>query len=493
MNRWTRAILGRPFDRAREAAPGSPASTGTRAGGRAPADGLRGARELPPGSDRPPRTQAQAYFDQGCGSSTPSITLEAESGVPRGDAHRSRLRDVLLGHRAQPGVELQQPDRRRAGANRLRGRSSRPLVPGRPRHGPRERATIEALAKRHADHADDAERAELDRAYADAMRQVARRFPDDLDAATLFADALMNLRPWNLWKPDGSMQPETQEILETLERVLRANPDHPGALHLYIHAVEGGPTPDAGEAAADRLGPLMPGAGHIVHMPSHIYLRDRPLCRRREVERRGGEGRPRVLGEGPDEPHASWALLPAQPRHASGRRPAWTGAAAETIRAAREFAESVPPTMLREMSGHGDGARRALLRLGALRALGGDPPPARAARRSSRTSTGAWRYSRGLAFIATGTPDRGRGRAGRAPAARQHRAARAAARRPSSRPRRSSTWPPTSSRGDRRADGPDRRGGPAPARRGGGAGWPLVHRAARSGTSRSGSRSARRC
>src|SRR5206468_3428802 len=106
------------------------------------------------------------------------------------------------------------------------------------------------------------DRAALDRAYADAMREVARRFPGDLDAGTLFADALMNLRPWNLWTPDGKPQPGTEEILATLERVLAAKPDHPGANHLYIHAVEASPRPDRGLAAADRLAALMPGAGH---------------------------------------------------------------------------------------------------------------------------------------------------------------------------------------------------------------------------------------
>src|SRR5262249_18487590 len=137
---------------------------------------------------------------------------------------------------------------------------------------PRERATIEALARRHS-ATPTADRAALDRAYTDAMRELARGFPDDLDAATLFADALMNLRPWNLWNQDGTPQPDTPELVATLERVLRARPDHPGALHLYIHAVEGSAEPRRAEAAADRLGPLMPAAGHLVHMPSHIYFR----------------------------------------------------------------------------------------------------------------------------------------------------------------------------------------------------------------------------
>jgi tetratricopeptide (TPR) repeat protein len=137
---------------------------------------------------------------------------------------------------------------------------------------PVERAMIAAVARRHSADRGTA-RESLDRAYADAMRDVARQFPDDLEAATFFADAMMNLRPWNLWTPDGTPQPGTEELVQTLERVLAKDPNHPGAIHLYIHAVEASAQPERAEAAADRLAALMPGAGHLVHMPSHIYWR----------------------------------------------------------------------------------------------------------------------------------------------------------------------------------------------------------------------------
>lgn len=135
----------------------------------------------------------------------------------------------------------------------------------------RERGYIDAVAQRYSGKADD--RAARDRAYADAMRALARRFPNDLDAATLYAEALMDLRPWNYWMRDGRPYPETPEIVSTLEAVLARNLDHPGANHLYIHAVEATKAPERAEAAADRLLELMPGAGHMVHMPSHIYQR----------------------------------------------------------------------------------------------------------------------------------------------------------------------------------------------------------------------------
>jgi tetratricopeptide (TPR) repeat protein len=136
----------------------------------------------------------------------------------------------------------------------------------------RERAYIDALAKRYV--ADPrAPRPPLDAAYAEAMRALARRFPDDLDAATLFAQSLMDTSPWNYWNVDGTPRELTAEVVAALESVLKRQPDHAGAIHFYIHAVEASPNPGRAEAPADRLAALMPGAGHIVHMPAHIYLR----------------------------------------------------------------------------------------------------------------------------------------------------------------------------------------------------------------------------
>ena len=134
----------------------------------------------------------------------------------------------------------------------------------------REQAYIGALAQRYSGRAED--RAARDHAYADAMRDLVHRYPGDLDAATLYAEALMDLRPWDYWRRDGQPYPGTREIVEILEKVLAANPAHPGANHYYIHAMESR-TPEKAEAAADRLLTLMPGAGHMVHMPSHIYQR----------------------------------------------------------------------------------------------------------------------------------------------------------------------------------------------------------------------------
>ena len=135
----------------------------------------------------------------------------------------------------------------------------------------REQALIEAMGVRYA--ADPtAERAPLDSAYARAMQQVVEAYPEDVDAATLYAEALMDLSPWDYWEADGSPRPDTDALLGALERVVAAAPEHPGANHFYIHAVEA-VSPERAVAAAERLAGLMPGAGHLVHMPGHIYIR----------------------------------------------------------------------------------------------------------------------------------------------------------------------------------------------------------------------------
>ena len=134
-----------------------------------------------------------------------------------------------------------------------------------------QRAYIEAAAARYAAVPPDA-REKLDSAYSRAMWAVARRYPDDLDAAALAAESSMDLRPWNYWTPERTPYPGTTELVKELERVIARNPNHPGACHFYIHAVEAA-KPGLAVPCAERLAQLMPGEGHMVHMPAHIYVR----------------------------------------------------------------------------------------------------------------------------------------------------------------------------------------------------------------------------
>lgn len=137
---------------------------------------------------------------------------------------------------------------------------------------PADRALIQALQARYADPALE-DRQPLDRAYADAMARVVAQFPEDDDAATLYAEALMNLSPWAYWEADGTPAEFTPRILAELERVLARNPRHIGAMHYYIHATEASPEPQRAEPYADALAALAPGSGHLVHMPAHTYIR----------------------------------------------------------------------------------------------------------------------------------------------------------------------------------------------------------------------------
>ena len=270
------------------------------------------------------------------------------------------------------------------------------LAPG---TSPRERAFILAIAARHSD-APGAKREALDQAYAAAMRAVARDFPDDAEAATFFADALMNLRPWNLWTPDGKPHPGTEEILLTLERVLARNPEHPGAIHLYIHAVEAGPDPRKAEAPADRLARLEPGAGHLVHMPSHIYWRvgryaDAVTTNQAAVKADLAyfqTASPSPIYRGLYYPHNLDFIWQSA---------AMEGRSAETIRAAREFAAAAPPEMIKEMPDMETAPVApfvSLVRFGRWDEVLAYPAPPR----EWSYTVGVWHYARGIAFNGKG-------------------------------------------------------------------------------------------
>jgi tetratricopeptide (TPR) repeat protein len=137
---------------------------------------------------------------------------------------------------------------------------------------PVERALIDAIATRYAWPVPE-DRKALDVAYSDAMRKVWKQYPKDADVGALFADAAMNLRPWDLWSPEGEPRPETPEIQATIEAVLAMVPDHPMACHEYIHTMEASPMPEKALPAANVLRARVPGAGHLVHMPAHIDVR----------------------------------------------------------------------------------------------------------------------------------------------------------------------------------------------------------------------------
>ncbi|HXH06069.1 MAG TPA: hypothetical protein VNI83_05690 [Vicinamibacterales bacterium] len=268
----------------------------------------------------------------------------------------------------------------------------------RPRATPRERAYIEALAARYTGRSDD--RRAADRAYADAMRALHQAFPDDLDAAAMFAEALMTLRPWNYWTPDGLPYDETRELIPVLERVIARQPNHPGALHYWIHVWEPTDTPERAEAEADRLLPLMPGAGHMVHMPAHIYMR---------VGRYLDVVKSNQLAVAADEDYI--AQCRAQGIYPLAYYPhnihfIWMGATALgqsrlALESARKVAAAIPPAALEQvpiLQSFLVVPYWTLVRFGRWDEMLAEPAPAH----RTLFTEGAWRYGRGMALAARG-------------------------------------------------------------------------------------------
>jgi tetratricopeptide (TPR) repeat protein len=214
--------------------------------------------------------QAQLFFDQGLRLIYAFNHEEAERSFQHAAELDSKLAMAYWGVAEAVGPNYNDPasDER----FKLAHEAIQKAVDLSANASPSEKAYIEAMARRFpADPKADLKKAAED--YRDAMREVSKQFPDDLDAATLFAESAMNLHPWGLWHTDGTPEAGTEEIVATLESVIRRDPNHLGAVHYYIHAVEASHSPERALAAATRLASLAPAAGHIVHMPAHVYIR----------------------------------------------------------------------------------------------------------------------------------------------------------------------------------------------------------------------------
>jgi tetratricopeptide (TPR) repeat protein len=263
---------------------------------------------------------------------------------------------------------------------------------------PKEQAYIEALVLRYAVDS-DAKREALDQAYAEAMRKVAAQYRDDADAATLHAEAMMDLQPWDYWTPEGQPKGRANDIVSTLERALTLNPDHPGACHYYIHAVEASPKPERALPCARRLPALMPGAGHLVHMPGHIYLRlgmykeaaeqnvhavsiDHDYLAHRKLSGIY------PMGYYPHNVHFLWSALTME------------GRSQEAIKAARDLRDLVPFDAAKEVPALEEFTPSllfSLVRFGRWEEVLALPkPPAELS-----YTTAIWHYARGMVFAAT--------------------------------------------------------------------------------------------
>jgi len=267
----------------------------------------------------------------------------------------------------------------------------------------RERAYIEALTERYTVDP-TADRRPFDLAYARAMAKLVARFPDDLDAATLYAASLMNLSPWDYWNLDGSPKGETGKILETLQSVIDRNPRHAGALHYYIHAVEAH-HPEQGERPADMLGGLMPGAGHLVHMPSHIYMRVGRFTDSYEANRKAVAADESYITQ-----CRSQGIYPLNYYPHNIHFMAWSamfqGRPAAALEAARKIVEKVPPELSVDKNTWAlyetflSQPMFVMVRFGMWDEMLAEPKPDL----ESQFMTGIWHYGRALAYIHTDRP-----------------------------------------------------------------------------------------
>jgi len=210
-----------------------------------------------------------------------------------------------------------------------------------------ERALIDALSKRYA-HPQPEARGPLDQAYADAMREVWKRFPNDVDVGALFAEAMMDLRPWNQWTVDGQPNDGTEEIIATLDAVLKLKPRHPFANHLYIHAVEASPNPERADAAADRLRKLQPGLAHNVHMPSHIDIRRGRWHEAIAANVKAVEADKRYRKVTGNRPLGLFPMYAAHNQHMLAYAALMTGQSKLAMRYVREMIKDLPSEFVRE-------------------------------------------------------------------------------------------------------------------------------------------------
>jgi tetratricopeptide (TPR) repeat protein len=349
---------------------------------------------------------AQAFFDQG---------LRLAFGFNHDESTRSFARAAELDPRCAgcfwgvawtlgPNYNVPMlPERSQAAWEALQQAQLRAASGG----NPTELELIAALAKRYRgpQPLNPEEQGPLNVAFADAMRKVAHAHPADDDVQVIFAESLMDVTPWRLWSLDGKESPGTKEIVATLETVLARSPNHPGANHYYIHAVEASRTPERALPSAERLGALMPAAGHIVHMPAHIFQRVGRYADAAEANRRAVRA---------DEAYfrktAPPGYYPMYLGHNYGflaYAASMQGRSVESLQAARQAVKAVPPEMLDMMPGMDFFAAEQLLvmvRFGMWEAILNEPRPAE----KYQTLTALWLHAQGMAHASTGKTEQAR-------------------------------------------------------------------------------------
>ena len=349
-------------------------------------------------------SEAQAWFDQGL-----ILTY--------GFNHEEAIRSFQAALRADPGCamalwgiayaagpNINNPEMDEA-ASRLAYDSIQAAAALLDDESPVERDLIAALATRYAWPPPE-DRAELDAAYARSMREVRAAHPDDRDVGAWTAEALLDLRPWDLWTPEGEPQPGTLEIVALLEGILAVSPEHPGACHFYIHTMEASPRPEAAASAADRLRDGVPGAGHLTHMPAHIDIRLGRYAAAATANEKAIASDLHYLEQAGDEP-GFYTLYRAHNYHFLAYASMFEGRREAAVRAGWSVVEQIPLELVRAYPDFLDAFMAApihvLVRFGLWEDLLEVPrPPA-----DLQAWTAFWHYGRTVAFSALGRVEEG--------------------------------------------------------------------------------------
>lgn len=267
---------------------------------------------------------------------------------------------------------------------------------------PVEQALIRAVVQRYA--ADPPEnRRSLDEAYAAAMGEAWKAHSNDPDVGALYAESLMNLQPWDYWTTDGQPKGRIQEVVQVLEAVMAMRPDHPGANHFYIHAVEASHEPDKATAAAERLSNLVPGSGHLVHMPSHIFIRTGRYRDAAQSNTRAAAVDEAYFAQAPKPDFYSMYYL--HNLHFLAYASMMDGRYADALEAARRLEQKVPADFVRDYVTMADGllptALHVLVRFGKWQEILSEPEPPE----FRKVSRAMRHYARGVALVNLGRAD----------------------------------------------------------------------------------------
>lgn len=379
----------------------SAASAEDRATDRGPAfyDGFSGyARTVTTNAD-----EAQRWFDQG---------IQLLYGFNHDEAIRSFERAATVdpscamawwGVAYARGLHINKPEMSEE-QSRLAYEAAEQAAAAIDNESPVEKALVRAIGERYQWPTPE-DRGPLDQRYAAAMERVWHQFPDDADVGALYAESLMNLQPWDLWTGDGKPKGRVLEVLGVLERTLAKTPEHPGANHFYIHAIEASPWPEKGTEAAERLTALVPGAGHLVHMPAHIFIRTGRYAEASDANERAIEADEAYFAVAPEPDF--YSLYFVHNIHFLAYAAMMEGRYETAIAAARKIEEKIPPAFLRKYVELADGfmptTYYVMIRFGKWEEILAEPEP-EDWRLFSRAE---WHIARAIAFAALGQNNKG--------------------------------------------------------------------------------------